>query len=130
MRLRNLPILIAMSCLMSGCSTAMSEDLPKEAAAPAPAPKPIASMECNELDEKMASTYRSVSEFEASQAKTPPKGKTMADVKKVNAENKAQFADPLIKDYTEAQKEYKTRCQGEPAATKVAKKQYRTTYIR
>lgn len=133
MKALNLPVIVAMSCILFGCSTAVSNDLPSEAAAPAPAapaPKTIASMDCKELDEKMASVYRSVSEFEASMPKTPPQGKTMADVKKANAESKTLYVDPLVKEYSATQKEYKGRCKGEPSTVKVAKKQYRTTFIR
>lgn len=128
---RNLAVILAVTCTVFGCSMASGEDHTAEATTQAaPAPKTIGSMECKELDDKMASEYRRVAEIEASMPKAPPQGKTVADMKKMNAESKTLYADPLIKEYSEAQKEYKTRCKGEPTATKVAKKQNRTTYIR
>jgi hypothetical protein len=99
-------------------------------AAPAPAPKSPAAMDCKELDETMASGYRRVAELQASMPKTAPQGKTMADLQKMNAETKVQYIDPIIKEYVDAHKEYKARCKGEPAATKAVKKTSHTTYLR
>jgi hypothetical protein len=131
MTVRNLPLFLVIGCLLFGCSTATSSDMPPETPAPPP-PKTISSMDCKELDEKMANEYRMVGEFEIMMSKVnvPPPGKTMEDVKKTNAENKAQFIDPRVKDYYEAQKEYKSRCKGEATATKAAQKLHRTKFIR